>query len=248
MSNLSPHQFPLYHGTSHPIEGNHIIPGADIGHSGWGDTGGDLHDEASEDHAWATPSEKVAWGYALFSSTQHDDWRSAGKDPAMRPRVHEVAPNAHMSEGKTWTIADHGHQEFKAPSFEKTGTVHDIMPGRQGTFPNINWAQFHRDPGSATRVFGMDEEHLMEDPNHPAHPPMAEETGGREIPNMRPKSHPTLPLGDVAVKQWDGKIARQSVDEAVKDRTTLHDRPFNTVTPASHMPEHRAKYPNVVTR
>lgn len=64
-----------------------------------------------------------------------------------RVRVHTVAPNPRMKPG----VYNRAHpnfrsdqvdlKEFVAPSFRSTGVI-DTMPGRQGTFPNINWNQF----------------------------------------------------------------------------------------------------------
>jgi hypothetical protein len=223
---LNPQQFPLFHGTAHPLEGDKILPGKEIGRSQWKDAG-EIHGERSSDHAWASPDEPLAWNYARVASGHLDH-----TDPANRPRVHEVAPHPEMRRGSTNTFDETGGDEYYAPHFKTTGVVHDIKPGHQGTFPTINWQQF------ATSG----------DANHPDHPDMAE-WNQQEVPNMRPRSHPTLPLGDIEVKQWDGKMARQSVDDAVRDRASLNDRPYNPVTPIYAMDEHRQKYPHgVVTR
>ena len=233
---LNPQQFALFHGTGHPLQGDKIIPGRDFGHSRWG-ASGDLYGERSDHHAWSTPQEDLAWSYGIHTAYHLDH-----TDPATRARVHEVAPHPEMREGSTNTIEDNGFTEHFAPHFKTTGVVHDIMPGRQGTFPTINWQQFERrDPIIET---APGEQY---DANHPEHPktPMTQ----YEVPNMRPKSHPTLPLGDVDVKQWNGRMARQSVDEAVHDRTALQDKPYLTATPNGGIDKHREQYPNgVVTR
>ena len=233
-SSLSPSQFPetLFHGTSHAIQGDRILPGREIGHSHWGDAGEHLG-ERSDHSAWAA-DEHLAWGHAIYSGMQTDPSRAD-----QRARVHELHPNDSMQEGQTHSLEDTGHVEYRAPHFEKTGVVHDIMPGRQGTFPNINWRQFTGDNYRAS--MGPDHPH---DANHPRPDPPVERMG-QEVPNMHPKSHPTLPLGDIAVKQWDGRVARQSVDDAVNDVRTLTDRPVDYVTPASAVPKHRSRFPNV---
>lgn len=234
---LSPSQFPqtLFHGTSHPIQGDAILPGRDIGHSHWNDAGEYLG-EPSDQHAWASKRESLAWGYAVHSSAANNQ----RADPDYRARVHEVLPNHDMREGQTHSEEETGHVEYRAPYFATTGVVHDIMPGRQGTFPHINWQQF-QDP----KHWPSTDPDYPEDANHPL-PPEPIEKSTHAYPNMHPKSHPTLPLGDIAVKQWHGRIERQSVDEAVHDVRTQTDRPYEMVTPSyKAMPSHRERYPNV---
>lgn len=124
MTNLNPQQF-LFHGTASDIKGDKILPAKVHGeHSHWGEAGSEWG-EPSHDHAWAHPDEKKTWEFA------HD--RVIVSDNHPRARVYAVKPNDQMTPGNGGVKG-----EFKAPHFDVAHPV-DIMPGRQGTFPEINW-------------------------------------------------------------------------------------------------------------
>lgn len=141
---LNPGQFkgPLYHGTTHDIDGRDIVPAKklDEAKSVWKDHG--HSGQKSANHAFATEDEGTAWEFG----SQAGMMKRAGGPQPDRVRVHEVAPHPLMRPGVFH--ADHpahnGGEDLKewvAPSFRSKGTI-DIMPGRQGTFPTLNWNQF----------------------------------------------------------------------------------------------------------
>lgn len=145
--NLGP-QF-LYHGTSRDVEGA-ILPATVHGKgSHWGSTG-TKRGEPAEEHAWAHPSENVAW-HAAHQRVIDDTLNDRSWNP--RARVYAVHPNEQQSPGSDMSMAG----EIKAPRFDIAQQV-DIMPGRQGTFPGVNWNDFTRHTGT----FSEDE-----DANHP---------------------------------------------------------------------------------
>lgn len=107
--------------------------------------------------AFTSSSEPKAWWYATHASN----------NTLGRARVYEVEPHPNTEVGtynpahpNFWrSVSRRGSREnwdeYTAPHFTVTG-VHDIIPGRQGTFPQINWRQF------STRGNSQ-----MYDPNHP---------------------------------------------------------------------------------
>lgn len=138
----------FFHGTASHIS-DAVRPGAQVGKTVWGRTG-ESHGQPSEEHAFATSHEDEAWNFARFAG---------GADKSRRARVYTVAPHpdmkvgVHHPEHAEYSPDLGGIHEYVAPEFKVTGR-HDIAPGHQGTFPNINWHQFaHAD------IFG--------DPNHP---------------------------------------------------------------------------------
>jgi hypothetical protein len=138
----------FFHGTASHIS-DAVRPGAQVGKTIWGRTG-ESHGQASEEHAFATSDEDEAWRFARYAG---------GADKSTRARVYTVAPHPDMKvgvhhPGHAGYSADLGEiHEYVAPEFKVTGR-HDIAPGHQGTFPNINWHQFsHPD--------------IAGDPNHP---------------------------------------------------------------------------------
>lgn len=149
---LNSQQF-LYHGTASDIKGDKILPATvHGGHSHWGDAGTEWG-EPSKDHAWAHPDEQETWHFAMDRSLHAgiNSERRAGADYP-RPRVHAVEPNDQMTPGSGGVKG-----EFKAPHFNIAHTV-DIMPGRQGTFPEVNWNEH------VTQMSKLPED---EDANHP---------------------------------------------------------------------------------
>jgi hypothetical protein len=144
---LNKDQF-LYHGTTADIKGDKILPAkVHGGHSNWGEAGSEWG-EPSHDHAWTHPDEKTVWGIA------HDRVIHAGIETgsAPRARVYAVRPNEHTTPGSGGVQG-----EFKAPHFDIDHVI-DTMPGRQGTFPEINW----NDHAKTMSKFSEDE-----DANHP---------------------------------------------------------------------------------
>jgi hypothetical protein len=138
---------PMFHGTAHEVEpGSSIVPGKQYGKSSFRHGGVGPRGKAHSESAFATTSEDEAWHFAERSAYYHGG----------RGRVHEVEPHPDMQPGlynpehptfarrnrheaiKTW-------REYAAPSFRPTGKTIDIKPGRQGTFPNLNWNQFSAD-------------------------------------------------------------------------------------------------------
>lgn len=128
MSNLNPQQF-LYHGTTAKIEGQVLPAKVHGGQSFWGDTGSS-RGEAANEHAWAHPDEELTWMFAhqrVIHSSIENDWNP-------RARVYAVHPNKEQTPGNDPSIEG----EVKAPKFDIAHPI-DTMPGRQGTFPEINW-------------------------------------------------------------------------------------------------------------
>lgn len=130
MTALNPDQF-LFHGTAMNVEGDKLLPASVHGKgSYWGATGGDARGEAAQDHAWAHPDENKAWQFAhdrVIHTSNTEDWNP-------RARVYAVHQNEQQSPGHDASIPG----EVKAPHFDVAKRI-DIMPGRQGTFPEINW-------------------------------------------------------------------------------------------------------------
>lgn len=120
-----------FHGTPVDIKGDRILPATvHGGKSHWGDTGVE-HGQPSERNTFSHPDELEAWhwGNKVVKGTLE------ARDPGYRNRVYEVTPGDN---------ARHGREvpgEVVASHHTITGR-HDIMPGRQGTFPDLNWNQF----------------------------------------------------------------------------------------------------------
>lgn len=144
-------QGPLFHGTASSIPvGDRIVSAKRGGQVSHWDDAGDHLGQPSRDHAFATSSEQTAWHFARHASSQlPSTWGSA------RARVYEVAPNPRMKPGVHTEL-----KEYIAPSFKTTG-VHDIMPGQQGTFPQINWKR-HLPKDS----YGQEPNHPITNPGH----------------------------------------------------------------------------------
>lgn len=126
---LNKDQF-LFHGTATDVPGDKILPAkVHGGTSHWGDIGS-TRGEPANAHAWAHPDEKQTWDFAMdrvIHTSNETEWNP-------RARVYAVHPNAQQSPGKDPSIPG----EVKAPHFDIAQRI-DIMPGRQGTFPEINW-------------------------------------------------------------------------------------------------------------
>lgn len=153
--NLSPDQF--FHGTTHNVKGGVVLP-ADAADKNVSDFSmGDPGDMSEGDHAFAIRNdENYAWHAA---NTFHSNGR--------RPRVYEVDPAPDMKPGP-WnkdhpdflqhhelSDADYPHYPPHPDDVAEAKKNHqdewasetgfpvrkriDIMPGRQGTFPSVNW-------------------------------------------------------------------------------------------------------------
>jgi hypothetical protein len=154
MGNLNDQQF-LYHGTARDI-GERVLPAAvHGGHSYWGSTG-TTRDEPARDHAWAHPNEAATWDMALDRANFH---LATGSKVAPRARVYAVHQNHQQSPGHDTSIPG----EMKAPHYDVAHPIH-TMPGRQGTFPDVNWNQHVTHPDGSPRWLPGDE-----DANHPSH-------------------------------------------------------------------------------
>lgn len=157
MSNLGP-QFGLYHGTHREIKGEHILPAEQAGHpANFG--------LSEEGKAYATESENAAWDMASLAQ-----FRDFEKVPG-RTRVHAVEPHPSMEVGRY----HRDHPEFEgrenlaewtAPQFKVTGT-HDVKPGHQGTFSQINWNE-HRN--LRLNLYGDEVNHPTDDHIEYGHP------------------------------------------------------------------------------
>lgn len=138
----------FFHGTAYNIPvGQHVLPANKSGRSIWGSQG--HAGQRSDEHAFATTNEDTAWTFANHAKTLGAGRFDAGyaDHPVGRAHVLTVAPNPMMRPG----VYNESHpdynpesgnlHEYVAPRFRVTGRK-DIMPGRQGTFPNLNWNQF----------------------------------------------------------------------------------------------------------
>ena len=157
MSSLGP-QF-LYHGTTREIKGQVLPAEVHGGHSYW-DTTGSTRDEPARKFAWAHPDEGVTWDAAHDRVNAHiisDAEANGGEDPPLRrARVYAVKPNANQSPGHDPSLPG----EVKSTHFDIVHQI-DTMPGRQGTFPDVNWNEYTK--GSRSRYLPGDE-----DANHPS--------------------------------------------------------------------------------
>lgn len=147
----------LYHGTTREIEGQILPAKVHGGQSYWGATGGDVRGEASEDYAWAHPHETKTWDAAMDRTNFHyQQWDESNPHPiAPRARVYAVHPNENQSPGNDVSMAG----EIKSTHFKIAHPI-DIMPGHQGTFPEVNWNEHVK---ADTYLPGD------EDANHPSH-------------------------------------------------------------------------------
>lgn len=168
MAALNPGQFkgPLYHGTTFDLQGKDIKPARVVGKSVWKNHG--HSGQNSSEHAFATEDEGTAWEFGSQAGTMKRAEKGSTKPGSPdRVRVHRVAPNPLMQRGVYH--ADHEKfngsedlREWRAPAFRVKETL-DTMPGRQGTFPNLNWNQFRaKDSG------------YWSDMNHPTDDDIAE--------------------------------------------------------------------------
>lgn len=182
--NLSGDQF--FHGTTHNIKDGVVRPAWDVGKEPSEYSLGDHGDMSEGDHAFAVRNdENHAW---MAAHRFHKNGR--------RPRVYEVEPAKDMTPGP-WNMDhpehadamgyDRSEPEVVAEIREtdhideygsKTGWPVkqriDIMPGRQGTFPQINWNRF-KDTGGA--AWGPDVNHPNDEAIELGHRGAKETTG-----------------------------------------------------------------------
>lgn len=134
MADLNETQFPLYHGTSKDIEGGFVRPAAgEHGHGkgSWWGSANESRGEAAKDYAWAAKSEDDAWAFA---------GQGSARGATTRPRVYEVEDAQRTgSAGGDKSIT--GGEVKSSVGFAIKGQI-DTAPGRQGTFPEVNWHQF----------------------------------------------------------------------------------------------------------
>jgi hypothetical protein len=153
----------FYHGTTHDIGvGHYVVPARESGKKNYKGTMG-YGGQQSGRHAHATTREDEAWDFATRKVSHSTDQARRQDSPTpqdQRARVYEVAPHPMMRKGIYHP--DHPRNrkdvtpvhEWLAPKYKVTA-VHDIMPGRQGTIPTVNWNQF-----SSVKS-------MMSDANHP---------------------------------------------------------------------------------
>lgn len=167
-----------FHGSASDIT-DRVLPAEQVGQQMWKGyrtSGG----RPAKTVAFATTSENTAWRFAgqaaeHMQSMERDrrfaatgrvaDYHSHVVLP--RSRVYEVAshpeqePGVNNAEHPNWKRNSRGgrenHREVIAPHFDVVGR-HDIKPGHQGTFPQLNWNQFHVGGGGG-----------LVDTNHPTH-------------------------------------------------------------------------------
>lgn len=210
---LNPDQF-LYHGTAKDIVGDKILPAVEHGQgSYWEDTGSG-RGEPAEEYAWAHPSEDSVWEFAA-------DRASNGVYPAFsgaRASVYAVRPNEHQSPGRDPSIPG----EVKAPYFDIEERI-DIMPGRQGTFPEVNWNKYVDEYKRPYR----------EDANHPSN--LSVQFGhkqGAKVDHLSPEDA-------------DRAMSRNLVEQA---RSEDDERHIQSLDDRNIKPQYREKDPELPLR
>jgi hypothetical protein len=234
---------PLYHGTTHDIQGKDIVPHAAGVHDNslWADAG--HSGQKSSDHAFATENENVAWRFAhgagVSSRWQAERSRREGVDAPEpdRVRVHTVAPHPAMTKGvyhrdhTNFGRSGAGNDdlaEWRAPAFRVKGQI-DIAPGHQGTFPELNWHQFR----SKEATVGEDMNHPRDDAIRLGHEPMGSSAkfkdrfarGSWEHDQDHAKESGESPVAvpTASHDQMDLFSGRTVQDHAENDESTLGD-------------------------
>lgn len=145
---------PQFHGTAadlHP--GDRVLPRKAVDPSqrvknnfpGLVTTGG----RGTGEVAFSTTSENEAWKFA--DKAHETQWRAF--QPKPRSSVLRVHPHPEQEKGAFHSEDGFGgiKGEMIAPHYDVAERI-DIKPGRQGTFPSINWNQF----GAPKKNFGGD--------------------------------------------------------------------------------------------
>lgn len=158
----------LFHGTSHDLEGDRFLPGVRMGASGGKDTHGALGQHNSEVIS-ASQKEDRAWEMGAISGSK-DRTRvyEVEHNPEERLGVeHRGHPDFHyMTDNGSWR----NHQdnaEVVAPYFKVKRQI-DIMPGRQGTFPEENWGKYRT--AEVRGLSGSNMSYQNQHPNRYNHP------------------------------------------------------------------------------
>lgn len=148
---------PLYHGTTHELEGDTLLPGKRIGAT-QSDTNRQFG-QSSGKVVSATQEEHHAWNLAAYQS---------GDPGAGRVRVHELEPHPEAKIGvehrdhpefqRAWAEDRYrkppDHSEVVAPSF-KVKETHFMPPGAQGALIGTDWNK-HR-PARTPKGMQLDE-------------------------------------------------------------------------------------------
>lgn len=141
-NHLSSAQFTAFHGSSRDFKS--VRPATEHRKGSiWGDTG-EVYGQRAEQHAYATTDEHVAWRFAgnaaghggrarVYTVTADADKVSPGRFNDEHPANKDLDPDG-------WGRPEH-LAEYLAPRWKVTGRI-DIMPGHQGTFPEIDWNQY----------------------------------------------------------------------------------------------------------
>lgn len=154
---LNPQQF--FHGTTHAIKDTHVRPGWDVDKDPSEYSMGDPGDMSEGDHAFVSEDEHHAWRIAntvrqgpgrprVYSTGDAPDKKPGPWNP-QHPNFLEHAELDHPDPQYAPT-KDQIHEEIMTASLPEWGSKTgfpvreriDIMPGHQGTFPNINWKRY----------------------------------------------------------------------------------------------------------
>lgn len=191
---------PLFHGTTHNITDGTVRPANDVGKNVSEYSLGDPGDLSKGDHAFTTHDENYAWQAAnIFHKNGRrprvyetsavpdmkpgpwnkdhpdflhhhevdnpDDYDMSGDDAQHVTRMREVVED---------TIATYHQPEFASPTGFPVRKRIDIMPGRQGTFPDVNWNRVKKEGPS----YGADA-------NHPSDEQIQYGVYGQQAPDHR---------------------------------------------------------------
>ncbi len=204
MPDLNPDQF--FHGTTHNIKDGMVRPADHAGKNVSEYSMGDPGDMSEGDHAFVTKDEDYAWKAA---SIFHENGRrprvyETGSAPDMKPGPWNKEHPDYLAHHELQTLevggetyhpdeesVKYAHSQHQPEYASKTGfpvrSRIDIMPGRQGTFPEVNW-NTHRaiNDGSgprAPRDLGERRDAMSQrglDANHPTDHEVLTSTSGRK--------------------------------------------------------------------
>ena len=141
MTTLSPVQFPeLFHGSATDVE-DRVLPRAQTGvrpnHPGKKDATG----RSDRYNAHASSEESSAWFYAHSAAEKVNQRSRVYEVEATHPDTQVGIYNATHPKFGRRVKEDWG--EYIAPEFEVKRQL-DVMPGQQGTLPQIDWEQHRR--------------------------------------------------------------------------------------------------------